>query len=65
MSKHKPFTFIAIIFLSFVALMHIVRIATGTEILINHWSVPMWLNGLGALITGCLAVMLWKENIKS
>jgi len=43
--------------------MHIVRIATGAEILINYWSVPMWLNGLGALITGSLAVMPWKENI--
>jgi hypothetical protein len=63
--RNKIFTLVAIIFLSFVALMHIVRIATGAEILINYWSVPMWLNGLGALITGSLAVMPWKENIKS
>ncbi len=36
---------------------------------INHGgialTVPIWLNGIGALVTGSLAVMLWKENIKS
>ena len=60
----KPFTLIAIIFLSIVALFHILRIVTGADITINSWSVPMWLNGVGAIITGGLALLLWKENIK-
>jgi len=60
----KPFTLIAIIFLSIVTLFHILRIVTGTDITINNWSVPIWLNGVGAIITGGLALMLWKENIK-
>jgi len=61
----KIFTLIAIIFLSIVALFHVLRIVTGASIMINNWSVPTWLNGIGALITGSLAVMLWKENIRS
>jgi hypothetical protein len=60
----KIFTLIAIIFLSIVALFHILRIVTAADITINNWSVPMWLNGVGAIITGGLALMLWKENIK-
>ena len=60
----KPFTLIAIMFLSIVALFHILRIVAGADITINSWSVPMWLNGVGAVIAGGLALMLWKENIK-
>ena len=60
----KPFTLIAIIFLSIVTLFHILRIVTGADITMNNWSVPIWLNGVGAIITGGLALMLWKENIK-
>ena len=58
----KTFTCIAIGFLSIVTIFHIVRIVTGASIMINNWSVPIWLNALGALVTGSLAVMLWKEN---
>ena len=60
----KPFTLIAIIFLSIVTLFHILRIVTGADITINNWSVAILLNGVGAIITGGLALMLWKENIK-
>lgn len=60
----KFFTLITIIFLSIVALFHILRIVTGTSIAINDWPVPVWLNGIGAVITSGLAVMLWKENVK-
>ena len=59
------FTYITIVFLSIVTLFHILRIVTDTSIMINNWSVPIWLNGVGALVTGSLAVMLWKENINS
>ena len=60
----KTFTLLAIIFLSIVTVFHILRIVTGTSITINNWPVPIWLNGIGAFITGGLAIMLWKENIK-
>lgn len=60
----KPFTLIAIIFLSIVTLFHLLRIVMGADITINSWPVPIWLNGVGAIITGVLALMLWKENIK-
>ena len=61
----KIFTTITIGFLSIVAVFHILRIITGASIMINNWPVPMWLNGIGALVTGGLAVMLWRENIKN
>ena len=58
----KPFTLVAVIFLSIITVMHILRIVTRREILINNWPVPMWLNGIGAVIAGGLAIMLWREN---
>jgi len=60
----KIITLIAITSLSIVTYFHVLRIVTGANIIINILSVPIWLNGVGALITSGLALMLWKENIK-
>jgi hypothetical protein len=61
-SKIKPVVLIASIFLSIISILHILRIVFDVEIVINNWSVPFWINGLLAIITACLATMLWREN---
>jgi hypothetical protein len=58
----KPFTVIASIFLLVISTLHILRIYFVVEIVIGNWSVPFWLNGVAAVITAFLAIMLWKEN---
>ena len=58
----KPFTSIAALFLCVVSILHIVRIVFGFDIVINSWHVPLWINGLLAIVTAFLAIMLWKEN---
>ena len=58
----KPFTKIASIFLIIISILHILRIVFDVEIVINNWSVPFWLNGVGAVITSLLSVMILKEN---
>ena len=58
----KPFTKIASIFLIIISILHILRIVFDVEIVINNWSVPFWINGVLAIITAFLAVMLLKEN---
>ena len=58
----KPFTKIASIFLIIISILHILRIVFDVEIVINNWSVPFWINGVGAVITALLAVMILKEN---
>ncbi len=58
----KPFTKIASVFLIIVSSLHILRIFFDVDIVINRWYVPFWVNGVAAVITALLAVMLLKEN---
>jgi hypothetical protein len=58
----KPFTKIASIFLLIISTLHILRIVFNVDIVIGSWYVPLWLNGVAAVVTGLLSFMLWKEN---
>ncbi len=58
----KPFTKIASIFLIVISTLHILRIVFDVKIVINSWAVPFWINGVAAIVTALLAVMLLKEN---
>jgi hypothetical protein len=60
--KSKPFTRLAILFLSCITLLHILRIVRGWRISIEGRLVPRFVNAIGAVVTGGLAAMLWKEN---
>jgi small neutral amino acid transporter SnatA (MarC family) len=58
----KPFTTIAVVVLAVVALIHLIRLFTGVELIVAGWVVPVWGVSLpGLLIAGGLAVMLWRE----
>jgi uncharacterized integral membrane protein len=57
----KPFTTIAIGIFSLICLVHIVRLACGLDITVGSWTVPLWISVPGAVVTGGLAFMLWKE----
>jgi len=58
----KSFTKIAGVFLIIVSTLHILRIVFDVDIVINDWYVPFWINGVAAVITAFLAVMLLKER---
>ena len=53
---------IAIAIFTVVAVLHILRMLYGWEVVINGMSVPMWVSVLGAIITGGLAFALWRES---
>ncbi len=57
----KPFTSIAIVIFSLVALMHLARLFLGWEVTVNGIMIPMWLSMLGLAIAAGLALMLWRE----
>ncbi len=59
----KPFTKIASVFLIIVSTLHILRIVFDVDIVINGWYVPFWINGVAAIVTSLLAVMLLKEHL--
>ena len=58
----KPFTTLAIVIFTIVAMVHLLRILMGWEVLIQGTVVPMWASYLGLVIAGGLAFMLWRES---
>ena len=58
----KPFAAIAVGVFALVALLHVLRLVFGWEVTLQGSVVPMWVSGLGAVIAGGLAVMLWRES---
>ena len=58
----KPFTTIAVIVFALICLVHIIRLIMGWEVRVNNIDIPSWVSIVGALISGLLPVMLWKEN---
>jgi len=57
----KPFAMIAVGIFSLICLVHIARLVFGLDITIGGWVVPLWVSVPGAIVTGGLAYMLWKE----
>jgi hypothetical protein len=58
----KPFTVIAIVVLSLAAILQLTRFILGWEILVNGVTIPVWVSGITFVISGGIAVMLWRES---
>jgi len=58
----KPFTNLAIILFSLIALLHVLRFFGGWEVIIHGVVIPMWASFVGFIIAGGLAVMVWRES---
>jgi hypothetical protein len=58
----KPFTTIAVVAFLVICVVHILRMIFGWEVVIDHVVIPTWISGIGALLSGLLAVMVWKES---
>ena len=58
----KPFTTIAVGVFVLIALLHIFRLTFGWEVTFQGGAVPMWVSGLGVVVAGGLAIMLWRES---
>jgi len=57
----KPFTTIAIILFGLIALVHLLRLFMGWEVVVTGHVIPIWWSGLGLVVAGGLALMLWRE----
>ncbi len=51
----KPFSIVAGLIFTLVALFHLVRIYMGWPVDIGDWSVPMWFSWIGLVVAGGLA----------
>jgi hypothetical protein len=60
----RPFTIIAVVLFSLIALLQLLRFSLGWEITVNGVSVPVWASGVAFVIAAGLAVMVWRETRK-
>lgn len=58
----KPFTIIAIVLFSLIALLQLLRFILGWEIMVNGMIIPVWVSAIAFVIAAGLAVMLWRET---
>jgi len=57
----KPFTVIAIVLLSLIAILQLLRFILGWEVTVHGMSVPVWASGIAFVVAAGLAVMVWLE----
>ena len=58
----KPFTTIAVAFLALIAVVHLLRLFAGWEVIVVGFVIPVWWSAFGFLIAGGLALMVWRET---
>ena len=58
----KTATKIAMVLLSLVAVVHLLRLFFGWVIVIDSWTAPMWASYLGVAIPGALAFFMYREH---
>lgn len=60
----KPFTTIAVVFLAVIATAHLLRLFTGWEVVVVGFAIPVWWSAFGLLVSGGLALMVWREHAR-
>ena len=58
----KPFTTIAVALLALIAVVHLLRLVAGWEVVVNGYVVPTWFSLPGFIIAGGLAALVWRES---
>lgn len=61
MTRSKPFTWIAAAMFALVALAHVARLFTNTQVTFGSHTVPMWVSYVGIAIGLLLSWMLCRE----
>ena len=57
----KPFTTIAVVVFSLVALLQLLRVLSGWEVTVNGIAIPIWASAIAFVVAAALATMLWRE----
>ncbi len=58
----KPFTTLAILLFTLMALAHLYRLVRPFEIVVGGTVLPLWVSIVGLVVTAGLALMLWRES---
>ena len=57
----KPFTTIAVAVFALVAVVHLLRILAGWQVIVAGFVIPVWWSAFGLVVAGGLALMVWRE----
>ena len=57
----KPFTFIAVVVFSLVALVQLLRVVLGWDVTVNGILIPVWASAIACAVAAVLAFMLARE----
>lgn len=57
----KPFTTSAVVVFSLVALLQLLRVTLGWDVVVNGILIPVWASVLACVVAATLAFMLWRE----
>ena len=57
----KPFTFIAVLVFSLIALMQLLRAFLGWDVTVNGMLIPVWASAIAGVVAAVLAFMLARE----
>ena len=57
----KPFTAIAVVVFSLVALLQLLRVALGWDVTVNGILIPLWASVIACIVAATLAFMLSRE----
>ena len=58
----KPFTHTAVFVLALVALVQLLRLILGWDVVVHGHAVPMWFSFVALVVAGGLAVTVWRES---
>ena len=58
----KPFTTIAVVALSVIALVQLLRVLLGWDVVINGVQIPPWVSVVACAVAAGLAAMVWREH---
>jgi hypothetical protein len=58
----KPFTRMAVVVFSLVALLQLIRVALGWDVTVGGILIPSWASVVACVVAATLAFMVWRET---
>lgn len=59
---NRPFTRIAVVVFSLIAVLQLLRFILGWSVVINGVTVPLWASAVACVVAALLAVMVGRES---
>ena len=57
----KPFTLITVVVLALIALVHLVRLFAGWDVVVTGFAIPVWWSAPVVVLFAGLSWLVWRE----